>query len=160
MSAPRLRCSARLVVLDELGRVLLLRFERSSRPGEFGWCTPGGGLNPDESFEDAARRELWEETGLRDVELGPCVWTRDLVFEIFGEPVRSDERYFLVRVPGNEVDVSNMEELERGLHRGHRWWSAEELVATDELVFPEVMAELLRPLAAGRVPAAPVVIPP
>jgi ADP-ribose pyrophosphatase YjhB (NUDIX family) len=154
------RRNARLVVLDELGRVLLFQGQRSSHGDELAWWTPGGGVNPDESFENAARRELWEETGLRDVALGPCVWTREAEFELFGEPVLSDERYFLVRVPGHEVDHSNMEELERGLHRGHRWWSAEELAATAELVFPQPLAELLPRLVAGEVPTAPLVIPP
>jgi 8-oxo-dGTP pyrophosphatase MutT (NUDIX family) len=162
------RNTARVVVLDEAGRIFLFQFEearvashprnRGGRP--FGWCTPGGGVNEGESFEDAARRELWEETGLRDVELGPCVWVRRVEFELFGELTRADERYFLVRVPGFEPDVGNMEELERGFHRGHRWWSAEEIAASDDLFFPEDLAELLPPLAAGRVPAEPVVIPP
>ena len=160
MSAARLRRSARLAVLDEQGRILLFRYERGQGSGEHAWCTPGGGVNAGESFEDAARRELWEETGLRDVELGPCVWTRDVEFEMLGERVRSDERYYLVRVPAWEVDTANMEDFERGFHRGHRWWSAAELAATDELVFPEPLAELLPPLAAGRVPSTPIVIPP
>jgi 8-oxo-dGTP pyrophosphatase MutT (NUDIX family) len=160
VSAARLRRNARLVVLDEQGRILLFRYERSLGSGEHAWCTPGGGVNEDESFEDAARRELWEETGRRDVALGPCVWIRDVEFEMLGELVRSDERYYLVRVPGYEVDTANMEEFERGFHRGDRWWSAAELAATDELVFPEPLAELLAPLAAGEVPTTPILIPP
>jgi ADP-ribose pyrophosphatase YjhB (NUDIX family) len=160
VSAPRLRRSARLAVLNELGQILLFNYERSDRAGELAWCTPGGGLNEGESFEEAAKRELWEETGLRDVELGPCVWTRDFRMRLVDELVRADERYFLVRVPAHEVDTSNMEDFERGFHRGYRWWSADELAATDELVFPELLAELLPPLAAGRVPTTPVVIPP
>jgi ADP-ribose pyrophosphatase YjhB (NUDIX family) len=160
VSTARLRRNARLVVLDGQGRILLFRYERSQGSGEHAWCTPGGGVNAGESFEDAARRELWEETGLRDVELGPCVWTRDVEFAMLSEPVRSDERYYLVRALAHEVDTANMEEFERGFHRGHRWWSAAELAATDELVFPEPLAELLAPLAAGEVPTTPIAIPP
>jgi 8-oxo-dGTP pyrophosphatase MutT (NUDIX family) len=162
----RLRKTARVVLLDELGRILLFHFEdariathprnRGGRP--FAWCTPGGGVHEGESFEEGARRELWEETELRDAELGPCVWVREIELELDGEWVRSDQRYYLVRVPGHEVNVENMEDFERGFHRGHRWWRAEEIAASDDLFFPEDLAELLPPLAAGRVPTEPVVI--
>lgn len=156
-----------MVVLDAAGRVLLFGVHderaashprnRGGRP--FLWCTPGGGCRDGEAFADAARRELWEETGRR-AELGPLVWTRTVEFELFGEPVRADEQYFLVRAEPFELDLRNMEELERGTYREHRWWSAAEVAASEDLFFPEDLAELLPPLAAGRVPAEPVVISP
>jgi len=58
-SGPRL--AGRAVVLGPSGRILLLHHRGPHRPF---WATPGGGLEPGESFEDAARRELREETGL------------------------------------------------------------------------------------------------
>lgn len=46
-------------ITDRDGRVLLVRNE-----GDDGWSDPGGKREADESFEDAARREVREETGV------------------------------------------------------------------------------------------------
>ena len=54
---------ARVLLLDDANRILLLQ-GRSPR-GETFWVMPGGGLNENESFVDAAYRELFEETGIR-----------------------------------------------------------------------------------------------
>ena len=48
------------VVLDEDGRVVLVH-----RPRYDDWTLPKGKLDPGESFEEAALREVEEETGLR-----------------------------------------------------------------------------------------------
>ena len=61
-------------MLDPDDRILLVRFEFPS--GRTFWATPGGGIEAGETPEDAIRRELAEETGLTDVEIGPVVWTR------------------------------------------------------------------------------------
>ena len=66
------RAAARILLLSVDDRVLLFRTDVRRRPL---WITPGGGCEAGESFEKAAQRELWEETGLR-TKLGPCIWTR------------------------------------------------------------------------------------
>lgn len=50
-------------------RLEALLIKRKRWPFEGLWAIPGGFVNPDESLEDAARRELEEETDVRDVYL-------------------------------------------------------------------------------------------
>lgn len=97
---PTLRRAARVLLLDENRRVLLVRF---SYRGERWWAAPGGGLEDDETHEEAARREIAEETGFALDEPGPWVWTREDVFRFEGRLYRQRERYFLASVPAFEA---------------------------------------------------------
>jgi len=131
------RLAARVLILDAAGRVLLFRGGDPARPqdGEW-WFTPGGGVEPGESLAAAARREIHEETGYQLDELGPVVLSRQARFSFEGQEYDQTEHYFRVRVGHTEVDYSGWTETERRTVRTHRWWTAEELRATDETVYP------------------------
>jgi len=66
-AAPVLGLSARAMIVDGFGRVLLLRRRAGQRhwPGE--WELPGGKPEPGEDWLGALQRETLEETGLRIV---------------------------------------------------------------------------------------------
>lgn len=53
-----------VIVLDTQGRILLGRRDKPGCPAHGQWVLPGGGIRPFESIEQAARREVAEETGL------------------------------------------------------------------------------------------------
>ena len=142
----RERPSSRLLVIDPLQRILLFRFEhkQGSPAGQQFWATPGGALDPGESYARAACRELLEETGLMVDDPGPEVSQRTATFRMpDGEMVHADERFFLVRVDALEISTERWTDLERGVMAAHRWWSAAELLSTAEQVWPEDLTDLL-----------------
>ena len=141
-----LRPAARILLLDPHGRVLLFRFTPSDRPPF--WCTPGGAVDPGESYVQAARRELREETGLI-LDCGPELFQRHVEFiTIEGVPVSADERYFLVRTDAAEIDTGGHTALEQRVMTRWQWFSRDDLAAHDEPYFPEDLAEILDQMEA------------
>jgi TDG/mug DNA glycosylase family protein len=150
---PVAREAVRALVLDADDRVLLMRFENPASR-EVWWATPGGGVEPGEDETEALRRELLEEAGLRDPEIGPVVWQREHVFPWDARLLRQRERFHLVRV--DRFDVAPTIDLAPEHVFGHRWWTVAELAATPERVSPRALRTKLQALLREGAPAEPV----
>ncbi|WP_395363979.1 NUDIX hydrolase [Streptomyces sp. YH02] len=163
-AAPRaeVRRVARVVLLDPDDRILLLHGYEPDDPGQTWWFTPGGGLEGDETRQEAALRELAEETGITDIDLGPVLWTRYCSFPFDGRRWDQDEWYYLARTRRTEAAPrpQALTELENRSLAGLRWWTSAELSAARETVYPTRLAELLRTLLDEGPPRAPVVLAP
>lgn len=152
------RHAARVVLLDARGRILLFRWEDERLlDARSIWITPGGGLNPDESPEAGARRELREETGI-EAPLGPCVWIRSHTFRFGTGWIEQRERFYVVRVANITVSTDGLEPEERIAMVEHRIWSVDDLAASNEWFAPRRLADLLPPLLSGDLPAEPIEI--
>jgi len=157
---PRIRFAARAVLIDDRGRTLLFRAQMPGFPdgSRVFWITPGGGIEPGEDALAAVRREVFEETGLSDFEVGPCVWRRDHTFRWGSGQLRQVESYFVVRTPAFEVSVANHQEEERAFLTAHRWFTLDEIRAHHEPFVPGDFAGLLAPLLAGTYPPEPITV--
>ena len=143
--------AARVVLVDDGGRVLLFRGVDPARP-EAGtwWITPGGGAEDGESLTQTARREALEETGqVLPEDLGPVILTKTDEFSFDGQEYRQTNHFFRVQVAHPQVDYSGWTDGERQTLHTHRWWTPDELRRTSETVFPEELLQLLGDHPAG-----------
>lgn len=151
-----IREAARALVLDPDDRLLLVRFVHP-KTGEKFWTTPGGGLGPGEELEEGLRRELREETGLEDPEIGPVIWTRREVFEWAGQTLDQRERIVLVRTPRFEPKPQlTAEQLAAEGVYEVRWWTLAELEDSTAVFYPTRLAHFLRQLLRTGPPDGPI----
>lgn len=142
----RRRPSARLLVMDTDGRVLLFRFihTKGALSGQDYWSTPGGAVEKGETFAQAGIRELWEETGIRVTNIGSEVARREFMLQLAdGQQVIADERYFLVQAEEKPLSRDGWTDLEVEVMAEHKWWSQAELARTAATVWPENLVAML-----------------
>lgn len=152
---PRVRDSVKILLLDELGHLLLLRAKDQTTGATVSYPV-GGGLEKGEDVHSAARREVAEETGLADITLGPEVWRRRQIYSWRGRDTANRERWFLARVPHFEPSPAGLTEDEQEDVTGFRWWAPAELATTTETVFPPDLGERLVALLGDSPPEVPI----
>lgn len=143
------RRGARVILLDQDDRVLMVRGHDVDQPDRSWWFTVGGGIDPGETAHQAAVRELFEETGLRldPAELVGPVITRSAVFDFLRQHVRQDEQFFLARTVGpGELSRAGWTDIEHDFVDEVRWWDLDELAEVPEEVFPAGLVGLVRGL--------------
>jgi double-stranded uracil-DNA glycosylase len=142
---PTARAAVRALVIDDDDRILLVQYRRPVGD-ETWWGTPGGGVDPGESDEQALARELREEIGLHEFELGPVLYEHVGEFPWARELFRQVNTTYLVRVREHEpratIDLAAEGVVDV------RWWSRGELDATDAQLAPSDLLERVRNLTA------------
>lgn len=149
------RRAVRVVVHDGDGRVLLFRTRDATAP-EFGdwWELPGGGIESDETYLEAALRELREEAGIVAAadQVGPPSWRRTATFRY--RHGRRLQHEVVVRValegPGPAVDEAKRLDYEKEDHFDFQWWSVADILASDQRFYPGRLPTLLASFLDGQ----------
>ncbi|GII79193.1 hypothetical protein Sru01_41750 [Sphaerisporangium rufum] len=145
----------RVVVLDTAGRLLLFHTRDPDHP-DLGtwWELPGGGIDPGETYRDAAVRELREETGIvvAPGQVGPPAWRRHSSFRHGAVRRLQHEVVATVRlaVPGADIDGAGRLDYEHDAYFGHRWWPVPEVLGSGDRFYPGRLPALLGPLLDGQ----------
>jgi 8-oxo-dGTP pyrophosphatase MutT (NUDIX family) len=149
------RSAVRLVVLDAGGKLLLFHTHDTCNP-DLGtwWELPGGGIEPGETCQDAAIRELREETGIIAArsQVGPPAWRRRASFRCRHERRLQDEVIVTVRLPAHEpgIDESQRLDYEKEDYFGYRWWPVQEVLRGSERFYPGKLPVLLGAFLDGQ----------
>ncbi|MGH7883634.1 MAG: NUDIX hydrolase [Candidatus Dormibacteraceae bacterium] len=153
------RQAVRAVLFDPQERLLLVSCQDpSDLTRGCWWTTVGGGLEVGESAEIALRREVTEEVGIRDFELGPLLWRDCVKFRFLGNDYEQENDYYLARTTTTAIDASGAGEIEQLSNITPRWWSLPELEATSEIIYPLGLVQWVNQLLWNGPPAEPLTL--
>lgn len=150
------RRNVRAVLLIPEGRILMMRLQEPRTRMEF-WITPGGRAEIDESLPDALFRELREETGRGDFQIGPLIWKRNTRYEWNGKQVSQREHYYLIETARFPAKMSgDPDSGENQAFQEYRWWSPEEIRQSPDKFGPEGIADLVESVVRNGPPRKPI----
>ncbi|MES1212427.1 MAG: NUDIX domain-containing protein [Leifsonia sp.] len=143
------RATSRVLLIDPGGAALMfLQYgkDHAVRPR---WITPGGGVDPGESHDEAAIREVFDETGLRLDRVPAAFLDEDFAPDQRWHPYqRGHWAWYAIRVDRFDPVRDGWTDEERADVVEWRWMTAGELAAEVHDVEPETLPALLRELTA------------
>ena len=124
------------------------------------WFPIGGKIEADETMQEAALREIFEETGIREdeVELGPVVWFGEFDLMLAGIPTHIKQTFIVAKTTKRDLSLAHLTQEEQTVIEKIAWFSFEEIKKSTEVIFPIVLPKYLPDILAGNYPEQPLEI--
>lgn len=160
------RKSVKALLIDKANQLLLIHIDdpkitnvEGKYHGSF-WTLVGGGIETNESLEEAAIREIYEETGMRftQSDLGPVVWYGSLDLLWNRQRVRIEQTYLVVKTKTNNVHLKNLVQTEKEVVQELRWFSVKDLQSCKEVIYPVTLIDHIEDILLGKYPIRPLKI--
>lgn len=155
------RTAARVVCFNPDGELLMIRSsDPVDRTKPDWWELPGGGIDHGETAQDAILRELREECGVRNVTMGPLIWTQHAQFTFAGWDFDQHETLYVAHSDGDSTGIRTLEALEAVAFQEMRWRTIDELMVDPLPTVPPRLRQFIGSIAAGDYPIEPIDITP
>lgn len=161
-----IRKSVKILLINEKNELLLMCADDpmvTSSDGKYHgrfWFTVGGQIEEGENLEQAAIRELHEETGLKEEEvaLGPVVWYGEFDLFLQGKLNHLHQTFLVGKTKKEEVSLSNLDEWETTAVKKLAWFSLEQIKTSKDVIYPVVLKDYLPDILLGQYPDEPIEI--
>ena len=161
-----IRKAVRVLLLNDKNELLLMcieNFDISTTKGKKNkrfWYTTGGGIEAGEAIEQAALREIFEETGIEKnrIKLGPVVWHSNVDLMFKGKLTRLDESFIVARTISQNVALHKPTENEKQVVKKLQWFSLDDIKKSSDVIFPISLHKFLPDILLERYPKQPIEI--
>lgn len=160
-----IRNSVKILLLNNNEILLMCADDPTTRSiygkyyGKF-WFPIGGEIEDGETVEQAAIREIYEETGIekKDIELKSIVWFGEFDLILSGVKTRIKEKFIVAKTKNNNVFLNHLDEWEKKVVKEIRWFSIDKIKNSKEVIFPVLLYKYLPDIISGKYPEKPIKI--
>ena len=161
-----IRNSAKVILLNEKNELLLMCADDPKTTtvdgkyhGKF-WFLIGGEIEKNESLQEAAIREIHEETGIEEenIELGPFVWFGEYKLKLNGVITLLKQKFMVATTSKTDVYLNNLTNWEKSVLQELRWFSLDDIISCNEVVYPVLLPKYLPDILSGKHPNKPIEI--
>ena len=152
MMAIMLKKCVRALIINNDKELLLIQLGHLDQPY---WHIAGGTLEKGESPKEALVREIWEETGLKDIEIGPQIGYGVSTTDYNKTIMQRQHRFFVVRTSEKTLKPGLLTEWEQKNFLQQAWFSADKI---PESLYPKALRPYLPDILFGKYPPEPLEI--